>query len=171
MEITKVDKHEVIRRLRYEADTGKIFWNDGPRSGRECFTYTQKRGYKATTFRSNGFETTLTAHRVAWLLHTGDWPSGHIDHVNGVRTDNRISNLRDVVQAENARNMAMSKRNKSGVTGVYLHSQTGKWAAQINTLGKTIGLGCFESKSDAVIARKAAERVLFYHSNHGRDAR
>ena len=82
----------------------------------------------------------------------------------------RSANLRDVTNAENARNMAMSSLNSSGVSGVYLHRQTGKWCAQIRAFGKTIGLGLFSDKADAIIARKAAERVLNYHPNHGRSA-
>tara|TARA_R110000803_G_scaffold51177_1_gene105931 strand:+ start:686 stop:1198 length:513 start_codon:yes stop_codon:yes gene_type:complete len=170
MKSTEIDKDEIINRFSYNKKTGIIYWTNGRRAGKEAFTYTSKRGYRATTFRGVTFETTLSAHRVAWLLHTGEWPSGQIDHINGDKVDNRILNLRDVVNAENARNCCLRSTNKSGVPGVYVHSQTGKWTAQINAFGKTVGLGCFGSKSDAIIARKSAERVLGYHKNHGRHA-
>lgn len=164
-----VNVEELKSRLRYDADTGLIFWKEGERrAGRQAFTYVSARGYCVTTFRGKEGETTLAAHRVAWALHYGEFPSGQIDHINGIRTDNRISNLRDVVNAENAKNLAMKSSNTSGVTGVYLHKQTGKWCAQINAFGKTIGLGLFTQKNEAIIARKAAERVLNYHPNHGR---
>lgn len=171
--------------LRYEPDTGKLFWKsrtaemftvenaesfcrgwNSKFSGKEAFTYKSKRGYCV----SNISRVLLSAHRVGWAIYYGEHPSGQIDHINGVKTDNRIVNLRDVTHAENARNMAMTPRNTSGVSGVYLHRQTGKWCAQIAAFGKTIGLGLFSEKSDAIIARKAAERVLNYHPNHGRTA-
>lgn len=160
---------EIKSRLRYEPDTGRIFWIKGNRAGKQAFTYVSKRGYHVSTFRHEGGCTTLAAHRVAWSLSHGEWPSGQIDHINGNRLDNRLVNLRDVVNAENARNSAMTSRNTSGVNGVYLHNQTGKWCAQIDAFGKTVGLGLFTEKRDAVIARKAAERVLGYHPNHGRE--
>lgn len=159
---------ELKSRLRYEPDTGGIFWIKGNRAGRQAFTYVSKRGYCVSSYRHEGGCTTLSAHRVAWALYHGEWPSGQIDHINGNRLDNRLANLRDVVNAENARNSAMTSRNTSGVNGVYLHKQTGKWCAQISAFGKTVGLGLFTEKRDAVIARKAAERVLGYHPNHGR---
>jgi hypothetical protein len=161
---------ELKSRLQYDAETGLIFWKAGNRrAGKEAFTTVSVRGYKATTFRSlHGSVTTLAAHRAAWAIHYGEFPSGSIDHINGNKLDNRIANLRDVTSAENARNSAMSRANKSGVTGVYLHKQTGKWCAQISAFGKHVGLGLFSTQSDAIIARKAAERVLGYHQNHGR---
>ncbi len=165
----QVTVEELKRRLRYDPETGHIFWREGQlRAGKRAFTYKSKRGYNVSTYKSNGECTTLAAHRVAWALHYGAFPSGQVDHINGDRTDNRIANLRDVVNAENARNSAMNSNNTSGVCGVYLHRQTGKWCAQISAFGKTVGLGLFADKSDAVIARKAAERVLGYHPNHGR---
>lgn len=166
----EVTAEELKSRLDYNPETGLLYWKPGsPRAGKEAFTNVTKRGYKATTFTPrNGPTTTLSAHRVAWAIYYGEFPSGMIDHINGDKTDNRISNLRDVTNAENARNAALHCKNRSGVSGVYLHRQTGKWCAQISAFGKMVGLGLFSSKSDAIIARKSAERVLGYHPNHGR---
>ena len=165
-----VSVEELRKRFRYEPDTGHIFWRTGIRAPRRAFTYIGKRGYAVTTFRSwrSAKRITLSAHRTAWALHYCEHPTGNIDHINGDRVDNRIANLRDVVSAENARNVAVGSNNSSGVIGVYRHSQMPKWTAQINAFGKTVGLGCFTRFEDAVIARKAAERVLGYHPNHGR---
>lgn len=163
---------ELKARLKYDPQTGLIFWKKGQvRAGNRAFTYVSKRGYHVTTFRHESGVTTLAAHRVAWALHYGEWPSGQIDHINGNRLDNRRINLRDVTNAENAKNSAMRPSNTSGVNGVYLHKQTGKWCAQISAFGKTVGLGLFSSKGDAVIARKAAERVLGYSPRHGKALR
>lgn len=160
----------LAKRFEYDPNTGHIFWRDGERrAGKRAFTYKSARGYLVTTIRHPDGGTTLTAHRAAWALHHGEFPTGNIDHINGNRTDNRIINLRDVTNAENARNAALGKNNTSGVVGVYRHSQTGKWVSQINAFGRTVCLGSFTDFSDAVIARKAAERVLSYHENHGRN--
>lgn len=169
---------ELAERIKYDPDTGDLTWlplSDPSKwritwnkkfAGTKALNNLSKRGYLVGSWKPY----TLVAHRVAWAIYHGQHPTGQIDHINGDRTDNRICNLRDVVNAENARNSALKANNRSGIPGVYRHSQTGKWTAQINSDGKTIGLGCFSRKSDAVIARKAAERVLGYHENHGRIA-
>jgi len=168
-----VTVEEVQARLRYEPSTGHIFWRDGERrGGLRAFTYTAKKGYYVSTFRKPcGLCTTLCAHRVAWALYYDEWPNGTIDHINGDKLDNRIENLRCVSSIENARNAALGANNTSGVVGVHLHKDTGKWTAQIRANDKTIALGLFKKKGDAIIARKAAEKVLGYHENHGRPKR
>lgn len=168
----KVSVGELQERLLYEPESGKLIWKSGNvRAGKEAFTTVNTRGYRATTFRSRyGAVTTLAAHRAAWAIYYGNFPNGCIDHINGDKLDNRISNLREVTHVENARNMSIGARNKSGVIGVHRHKLTGKWSAQIRAFGKTIGLGLYEKKENAIIARKAAERVLGYHPNHGRNA-
>jgi hypothetical protein len=64
-------------------------------------------------------------------------------------------------------NMTKKKNNKSGVTGVYLEKQTGKWRAYINIMGKSIKLGRFDSFEKAVTTRKKAELRYGFHFNHG----
>ena len=109
-------------------------------------------------------------HRVAWAMHFGRWPEGEIDHINGDRTDNRISNLRDVGRADNGRNLCVSRRNKSGVVGVTWDQQRERWFASIRHGGKTIGLGRFDSLDAAAAARRRAEQNFGFHQNHGRKA-
>ena len=69
------------------------------------------------------------AHRVAWAIHHGSWPDGEIDHINGVRDDNRIENLRCVSRHENKKNTAIPSHNTSGVVGVTWHKPSRKWRA------------------------------------------
>lgn len=111
--------------------------------------------------------THYAAHRVCWAIHYGEWPDGQIDHVNGVRTDNSISNLRAVTSRDNSRNRARSSRNTSGITGVVRSGE--KWIAQIGVEGKTIHLGSFLTKQEAAVARKAAERKYGFDKAHGRE--
>lgn len=109
------------------------------------------------------------AHRLAWAIHYGEWPEGEIDHVNHDTSDNRISNLRDVSHSENLKNQSLRRNSKSGVTGVSWHSASGKWRASIHENGKGKYLGVYESKDDAVEARRCAEAKFGFHKNHGNE--
>lgn len=109
------------------------------------------------------------AHRVAWELYYGKAPIGDIDHINHVKDDNRIINLRVVDALENNRNVKRNKRNVSGVTGVSWESDRKKWLAYIGTGEKShVKLGRFDSLLDACCARKFAEQQYNYHENHGK---
>ena len=94
------------------------------------------------------------AHRVIWMLHHGSWPKNDIDHINGIRDDNRIENLREATRQENSLNRSLSKLNKSGVKGVYFMNSRNKWHAKIKLKGKTIHIGYFDKKEDAIEAYK-----------------
>jgi len=100
------------------------------------------------------------AHRLAWLLHTGNWPTGVIDHINGCRTDNRIGNLRDTTQSENIRAKRVG-RGASGVVGVQYQKGAKRWIARISfePLAKTTHLGSFKTMDEAIDARRRAERL------------
>lgn len=103
------------------------------------------------------------AHRLAWMIHFGEAPSGHLDHINGNPEDNRIVNLRVANQSENLRNSAIRSDNTSGARGVSWQKSSQKWYAYINTGGKgsMLALGRFDTFEDAVAARKAAEIKYF----------
>jgi hypothetical protein len=110
------------------------------------------------------------AHRLAWLIMTGEWPVDDIDHINGDRADNRIANLRAVDRTENMRNAAMRSDNTSGHMGVCWDKRCEKWRAQIKANGRRIHLGLFTALADAIAARAAAEIAYGFHQNHGRAA-
>lgn len=132
--------------------------------GKSALIATNNQGYRWGTI----FDKNYRAHRVLWAIVHGDWPSGHIDHINGNRSDNRIINLRDISREENCRNAKRYRNNGSGVQGVGWCKQSGKWRARIRVGGKQISLGKFESLEDAAAVRKVAERRYGYHPNHGR---
>ena len=96
-------------------------------------------------------------HRLAWLHTYGVWPSGQVDHINRIRVDNRIANLRDVPPTGNIQNSGISRRNRSGVKGVSWVPKAGKWKSFICASHKYIYLGLFSDIDDAIAARKAAE--------------
>lgn len=104
-------------------------------------------------------------HRIIWLITYGRWPIGQIDHINGVRDDNRIENLREVSVQDNQRNSHLRIDNTSGVTGVV--RDHGGWRARIKVDGKRINLGFFKTFEEAVSARKRGESHFGFHPNHG----
>lgn len=110
-------------------------------------------GYWKVIFRKKLY----LAHRVVWYLHHGVWPSGKIDHINGIRGDNRIGNLRDVSQSVNIKNKVKQSNNKTGFTGVHFDKESGKYRAQIKSQGVVRDLGRFLFIEDAIAARRVAE--------------
>lgn len=108
------------------------------------------------------------AHRVAWELYYGEPPSGDIDHINHVRDDNRICNLRVVTSSENNKNLRRRKNNTTGISGVSWESDRNKWLSFIGVNKKRhLKLGRFSSFFEACCARKSAEVKYEYHKNHG----
>lgn len=103
----------------------------------------------------------LVAHRLAWFYINGEWPSGQIDHINGIKADNRISNLRVVTNSVNQQNKKSARAdNKTGILGVHLH-YSGKYQAKINIGGRQRSLGMYLSAADAQAAYIEAKRE--YH--------
>lgn len=110
------------------------------------------------------------AHRLAFLWMTGVFPSDQIDHINGVRDDNRWENLRAVSDQANKQNMKRPRNNRSGVVGVSWFERTGKWRAYITVSDRQISLGYHHELADAIRIRKQAEMQYGFHGNHGRAA-
>lgn len=109
----------------------------------------------------------LRAHRVIWMLVTGDIPD-QIDHINGDRSDNRWTNLRSVSVEQNNKNKAINSNNSSGVTGVYWDAKNSNWRAKIRVRGRAISVGSFALFEHAVAARKKAELLFEFSPTHGR---
>ena len=168
--------------LDYNPETGRLFWKEGEPSlfareqdwktwlgrhaGCEAMATYDREGYRTGVLR----RMRLKAHRVAWAIYYGEWPSDHIDHINGDRADNRISNLRNVTKAENSRNAARRCNNTSGVVGVRFLLDRRCWNAYISVDKRQRHIGDYLTKEEAILARKRAEREFGYHPNHGREA-
>ena len=105
------------------------------------------------------------AHRLAWLYVNGAWPKDQIDHINRNRSDNRISNLRDVSRKQNGQNAGKRSDNKSGHPGVCWNKQRSKWEARIKHNNKQIHLGYYSTIEEALSARKAAEKLYWADTN------
>lgn len=97
------------------------------------------------------------AHRLAWLYVHGVWPADQIDHINGIRSDNRIENLREATSAQNQQNRSLCHNSKSGYPGVRWAERRRKWQAVIKTGGRTTHLGSFTNIEDAIAARAKAK--------------
>lgn len=135
---------EVAEWLTYDPDTGSLKWIAGRRVGHEAGTL--NRGYLQVNIRGSIYR----AHRLAWLLHTGSWPTNVIDHIDRNPSNNRISNLRDVPQAINNQNVR--------ALGATYHRQRKKWCAQIKIGGgRKKHLGLFETQEEASAAYFAAK--------------
>lgn len=142
----------------YDPATGIVIWKiarqrrkAGVRAGPEKTT-----NYMHVLFEGHSIQ----LHRMAWALQTGTWPSNLIDHVNGVRSDNRWCNLREATPHQNQRNRGPNKA-RSGFKGVTRH-RGGRYQAQINSRY----LGLFPTPEEAAAAYDAAALLL-----HGEFAR
>lgn len=112
-------------------------------------------GYVYLTINGKKF----IAHRVAWLLTYGEVPSGEIDHINGVKTDNRIENLRIASTKQNQENRKIAQAtNSTGLLGVSKFRKI--WRARITVDGKEIHLGLFKTPEEAHNAYLEAKRKL-----------
>jgi hypothetical protein len=99
-------------------------------------------------------------HQIIFLWHKGYIPK-EIDHKNGIRSDNRIENLREATHLQNGKNLTLRKSNLVGINGVRHDLERNKWASSIVVDGIKKYLGRFDNLDDAITARKKAE-ILFY---------
>ena len=170
---------EVLRKiLRYEPETGNLFWRE---RSEELFSSAGYGGAEAEAARWNArfagkpamiesnsgykrgriFGVRIRAHRVIWAMQTGGWPEAEIDHINCDASDNRWANLRGATASENAQNRRRPRNNKSGYKGVSWDAQRGLWIASI-----TARIGVFEDIEEAAAAYSKASAML-----HGQFAR
>lgn len=106
-------------------------------------------------------------HRIIMVLCFGHIPeNAEIDHINHVRDDNRLCNLRFVTGSENSRNKSVSSKNTTGVTGVYFSKTRKKYRAQIKVNRKIMHLGMFDTLEEAA-ARAEANLKFKFNNNHG----
>lgn len=162
---------ETLRQLlRYEPETGKLYWRpiasavskrdrcwNGKYAGKEAITSDNGNGYRVG--RLQGYRK-MYAHRTVWALVHGHWPEHDIDHINGIRDDNRLNNLRQATRSENMMNTPAHRDNASGVKGVFWCTQKLKWSARITVEGNPSHLGYFSTKDAAGQAQRTAALQL-----------
>lgn len=168
-------EERILRDFKYNPDTGVVIRVNKKILGYENNVYgyhsrvvneiagTKCHGYMVTTICDNDSKKYRFAnHRIAFLFMTGSFPEKYmdVDHINGIKDDNRWCNLRLAKRGQNNMNSGSPKNNTSGQKGVHKNRDKG-WYARIKVDQKIIHLGCFENFEDAVSARKEAEEKYF----------
>lgn len=145
--------------LSYNNDTGVFTWKNKMSarvfSGDVAGTIDNK-GYRRIGFNGSY----KRAHRLAWFYVHGYWPKQQIDHINRIRDDNRIENLRETSSLGNSRNRT-SSINKFGVLGLSWCEKTQQFYSRITVKRKTKYIGYYPDMFNAICARKSAENKYF----------
>lgn len=136
----------------YDPQTGQLTRRIGKRAGKSAGTF--KKGYISVYADQHSY----LAHRIIWAMQTGAWPKEELDHINRNKADNRLENLRLASHSENCQNRGQS-------LGVYFHSQSKKWRAYVYRKRKTISLGYFDTKEQALAARAKGVVEYYTHAN------
>lgn len=124
-------------------------WNR--RYAGKALSYVDKKGagYAQVCMVIDGVQKYYLLHRLIWLYVFGEFPNGPIDHVNRIKSDNRISNLRVANRVLNGHNVKSYNTNKSGIKGVSWSKESRKWRAVLVFNQKYMHLGLFDSIEDA----------------------
>ena len=155
---------ELHQLLTYHRQTGHLYWkvtssNRAP-AGSRAGSFHKPSGYRIVHVGKVAYR----EHRLAWLLEHGSLPQ-EIDHINGIRHDNRMENLRAVDRSGNNQNRAVQTNNTSGMTGVSYSKSHQKWRARIKIGGKEKHLGRFATLEAAAEAYEIAKSK--FHTTHG----
>lgn len=144
--------------LNYDEKTGIFTWI----KSNKVAGYKQKDGYIRFNFENKHYR----GHRLAWLYVYGEYPTFHIDHVNGNTSDNRICNIRKCTRNQNMHNRRINKNNKIGIKGVCWNKRAEKWHVQIGLNGKVKHIGYFDDLELAeLVSNEARDK---YHREFAR---
>lgn len=157
--------------LKYDPDSGDLTYKIASKMNRiKPGTKVDKLGpygyYRISLFVERQ-KVDVQVHRLVWFMHYGAWPDGDIDHIDHVKTNNKIKNLRCVTPAQNMMNTGVPKNNTSGYTGVTWNKTAKKWQAQYIFKGKCFYLGVFNDKDEAAECVRISRLERGFHKNHG----
>ncbi len=169
-----VSRERVLEVLSYDPETGNFHWRVrcSPRAPIGSVAgVIHPWGYRIIGIDGRDYK----AHRLAWLVVKGIWPIEDIDHVNRIRSDNRIVNLREATRSENLCNKAVAHSSGTGVKGVQFNKKAKKFQARIQKNGLSKYLGLFNTLEDARVAYARAAIELHGEfsniRNHGGNER
>lgn len=140
-----ITQKELEELLHYDPETGAFTWivkRSGAGLGNVAGHKEKRDGYIRIKVKDKKYP----AHRLAWLYMTGEWPENYIDHINGIRDDNRWGNLRDVTHRTNCENQRVAT-GETGYLGVY--KSINNYRARIKTNGRNIDLGSYKTPEEA----------------------
>lgn len=162
MEITQQFLHEI-----FEYRDGHLFWKVDRRGnkvkGKQASRLKKSNGYQEVTINKKKYY----AHRIIFMMFYGRWAE-QIDHIDGDRSNNLISNLREANNAQNNRNTKLRVTNQTGFKGVSYYNSIKRYVAKITVNYKGIHLGCFDTPEEAHEAYKKA--ALELHGDFARVA-
>lgn len=148
----KIDLIALNDYLRYDEEAGKLYLKKSATNRRKLagdeVGYMTTDGYLAFNYRHHIYR----VHRVIYAMHYGKQPPRILDHMNGDKTDNRITNLRPATVSQNNRNRGANKGGSSKYKGVSVSSDGKKWQAHICTNLKRMYLGTFDTEREAALA-------------------
>lgn len=152
--------------LRYNETKGEFTWIKRPNKNIHLHTRAGTKnsaGYRVISL----FGKRYLEHRLAWFYVHGEMPKHEIDHINQIRDDNRISNLRQVTRSENQRNKTR-KDSRVDEVGIWWCRRRKRYIAEITLNGKKVYQKSFTDIDEAIQQRKAKALELGFHDNHGK---
>lgn len=156
---TTLTVQELRRRLFYHPEVGVFTHLIEPNNNMKGCIRTvagSLRDGKYWVITIDGF--TYYAHRLVWLYVYGSWPTSFIDHINGIKSDNRLANLREASYAENQANIGPKVTSRTRLKGVTICGN--RWKAQITKDRKVHYLGLYTTREEAYTAYcKAAQEL------------
>lgn len=168
----QITQDMAIEFLRYEPETGFLIWikkaSDKTVVGKRAGWSRSPGGYRQVGFMGE----IIYEHRLIWLILTGAFPLGQVDHKNGIKGDNRFVNLREAQSSQNLANIGPKRDNTSGQKNVHWCDRKKRWIAKIKRDGKTTHVGTFSNFDAAVEAARQARIDVFgaFSSDLGHDA-
>jgi hypothetical protein len=168
--LVAMDQKYLSEAFSYDPENGTLIWKrrpinhfaDSMRAGQWNTKYAGREagsidgsGYKMVRIAGGAF----ACHRLIWILVHGHLPASLIDHINGIRSDNRLINLREADYAQNGANSKRPTNNKTGHRGISKRRE--RWRSQIRHCGVIHHLGYFSTIEEAIEARRVREIELF----------
>lgn len=141
----------IINNFEYRND--KLFWKNGPRIGRPVGIQIND-GYQSCKLNFKDKRVAVKIHHIVWFLSKGKWPETEIDHVNGIRNDNRIENLRETSRSKNRHNIKTSKC-------YWWKPKNKKYEACVKYKNEKHYLGLFSTEEEARIAVEEKSKEIY----------